>query len=322
VVNRAAGAAGGLLLDLLIGEPPLRPHPLSVFGRVMKAVEGVAYRDARAAGVVHAGAGVLVGGLAGSALRSTAASTYLAVAPRALTAAAREVATALEHGDIDGARGRLLSLVGRDTDGFGEKDIARAAIESVAENTVDAVVAPALFGAIGGAPFALAYRAVNTMDASVGYRNDRYTNYGWASARLDDVANYVPARVTVGLVMAVRPRRRGEIWRAVREDAPGHPSPNAGPAEAAFAAALGLELGGVNSYAGRIEHRPALGRGRAPAGGDIGAAIRLCRDVTLALTAGLLALGLTAGRRADPGFCALGGLSAPQVHRISRRGRR
>ena len=285
-----------MVVDLLIGEPPIRPHPLVVFGRVMARVERLVYRDTRSAGVLHAAAGLLIGAGAGLALRSTTAATYLAVAPRALDEAARVVERALEAGDIERARAELRGLVGRDTEELTEGEIARAVIESVAENTVDAIVAPALFAAVGGAPLALAYRAANTMDAGVGYRNERYGNYGWASARLDDVANFVPARVTAGLVAAVRPSRRREIWRAVRDDAPGHPSPNAGVAEAAFAAALGIRLGGVSSYAGRVEHRPGLGHGRDATGADIRAARRLCRDVTLALAAGLGAAGLASHR--------------------------
>jgi adenosylcobinamide-phosphate synthase len=154
------------------------------------------------------------------------------------------------------------------------------------------VVAPALWGTLFGAPGALGYRAVNTMDASVGYRNDRYDDYGWASARLDDVANFVPARLTALLVAGVRPRSAGAVWRAVRRDAPAHPSPNSGVAEAAFAAALGLRLGGVNSYGATSEVRPQLGDGRLPDATDIGRAAALCRDVTY----GLVALLLTVAR--------------------------
>ena len=129
------------------------------------------------------------------------------------------------------------------------------------------------------------------MDATVGYRNDRYEEYGWASARLDDVANFIPARLTAALVAAARPRSAGAVWRAVRQDAPFHPSPNAGVAEAAFAAALGVRLGGVNTYGGRTERRPQLGTGRAPDARDILAAVTLCRDVTYALVVSLIGLG-------------------------------
>ena len=218
------------------------------------------------------------------ALRTTLA-TYVSVAHRALSAAGTAVAHALSDDDLPRARLLLTSLVGRATADLDAAEVSRAVVESVAENTVDAVVAPALWGALAGAPGALGYRAVNTMDATVGYRNERYERYGWASARLDDLANFIPARLTAVLVVAARPRSALAVWQAVRHDAPAHPSPNSGVAEAAFAAALGLRLGGSNTYGDRIEQRPALGRGRPPEIGDIGAAVGLCRDVTNGLLA-------------------------------------
>jgi adenosylcobinamide-phosphate synthase len=225
------------------------------------------------------------------AVRSTTLATYLAVAGRGLRDAAADVAAPLEAGDVEAARRRLPSLVGRDVSGLDAKEVARAVVESLAENTVDAVVAPALWAAAAGAPGALGYRAVNTLDAMVGHRSTRYARYGWASARLDDVANWVPARVTAVLVAVVRPRRAGAVWMAVRSQARAHPSPNAGVAEAAFAAALGLRLGGPNRYGDRVELRPSLGVGRPAEPGDIAPAAALSRDVTLALAAVLLAAG-------------------------------
>jgi adenosylcobinamide-phosphate synthase len=240
---------------------------------------------------------VSLGVAAGKAVRSTAVSAYVAVAGRALAEAASEVGSALAAGDLALARTLLPALVGRDPSNLDEKEIARAAVESVAENTVDAIVAPALWGLALGAPGALGYRAVNTLDAMVGHHSPRYERYGWASARADDVANWVPARVTAGLVVAARPSAGRAVWRAVREDAPGHPSPNSGVAEAAFAAALGLRLGGENRYGGRVEVRPSLGDGRPPEPGDIEAAVRLSRDVTAALVAVLVTAGALASRR-------------------------
>jgi adenosylcobinamide-phosphate synthase len=187
--------------------------------------------------------------------------------------------------------------VGRDPAGMDENEMARAVVESVAENTVDAVVAPAFWAAIGGAPGALGYRAVNTMDAMVGHRTTRYLSYGWASARLDDAAGYLPARLTAALVAGVRPGRAAAVWRAVNSQAPGHPSPNAGVAEAAFAAALGLRLGGCNRYGERVEHRPWLGQGRPAARSDIRPAVQLSDDVNWLLTAILAAAGLAARRK-------------------------
>ena len=208
--------------------------------------------------------GVGLGGFAGVVTRSTALATYVAVAGRALGEAAGQVDEALAAGRLDRARSLLPALVGRDPDGLDEKEVCRAVIESVAENTVDAVVAPALWAAVLGAPGALGQRAVNTMDAMVGHRDDRYLNYGWAAARLDDVVAWVPARVTVGLVMASRPRHAGAVARVVRRDAGRHPSPNSGVAEAAFAAALGLRLGGPSRY-GDAGRGPSIA-GRRPAG--------------------------------------------------------
>ena len=218
---------------------------------------------------------------------STAVATWLAVAGRELAAAASHVASALGAGDLDGARSLLPALVGRDPSGLDEKELARAVVESVAENTVDAVVAPALWAAVAGPAGALGYRAVNTLDAMVGHRSSRHRHYGWASARLDDVAGWIPARVTAGLVAAVRPRAAPAVWAAVRAQAPAHPSPNAGVAEAAFAAALGLRLGGENRYGATVEIRPPLGTGRPAETGDIGRAVALSRDVSFALAGAL-----------------------------------
>lgn len=298
--RRAGAAAAGVLADLALGEPPVSPHPVRAFGDLMTAVEGRLWADDRARGVLHAALGVAVAGAAGATLRSTAAATYLAVAGRGLRDAAGLVGEALGRGDLATARDRVRALVGRDTADLGEEEIARAVVESVAENTVDAVVAPALAGALGGAAGALAYRGVNTLDSTVGYRDGRYLRYGWASARLDDLANWLPARVTAVLVAAVRPSSASEVWRAVRVDAPAHPSPNAGVAEAAFAAALGLQLGGTNAYAGRVERRARLGRGRAAATDDIAAACRLSRDVSAALAAALAAASLGCGVATRP----------------------
>ena len=274
-----SAVAAGLLADRLFGEPPAPVHPVVAFGRLMGRVERLLYRDSRAAGVAHAAVGCGVGVAAGRLVGSTAVATWVAVAGRALGAAAGAVGDALEAGDLAGARAVLPALVGRDPSALDEKEIARAVVESVAENTVDAVLAPVLWAAALGAPGALGYRAVNTLDAMVGHHSARYEHYGWASARLDDVAGWVPARVTAALVAGVRPASAGAVWAAVRTQAPAHPSPNAGVAEAAFAAALGLRLGGENRYGDRVELRPPLGTGRPAEAGDIARAVALSRDV-------------------------------------------
>jgi adenosylcobinamide-phosphate synthase len=289
--SRALAVAGGILADLVLGEPIIEPHPVRVFALAMERVERTLYRPRRSAGVAHAAAGVGLGVAAGALVGSTTVATYISVAHRALSEAGLAVAGALVEGDLPLARRLLPALVGRDPAGLDAAEISRAVVESLAENTVDAVVAPALWGVLFGARGTLGYRAVNTMDATVGYRNDRYLDYGWASARLDDVANYIPARLTAALVVAARPRAASAVWRAVRHDAPAHPSPNSGVAEAAFAAALGLRLGGVNTYGSRTEERPQLGRGRPPVGTDITATVTLCRDVAYGLLALLLAVG-------------------------------
>lgn len=291
--RHARGAAWGLLLDLALGDPPDRAHPVAWFGSAMTAWERLAYGDSRRAGLAYAAVGTGLGLAAGRVLPSTAVASGIAVAGRGLRAAAGSIADELQRGDLDCARERLPSLVGRDPSDLDAGEIVRAVVESVAENTVDAVVAPALWAAAAGAPGVLAHRAVNTMDAMVGYRNDRYGRYGWAAARLDDAAAWLPARATALLVAAVRPAATTSILRAVRDQAPAHPSPNSGVAEAAFAAALGVRLGGVNRYGERVEERPHLGAGAPPGCSDISRACSLSRDVTVALCLALAALGRT-----------------------------
>lgn len=296
---RLAGSAAGYLLDQLFGEPPARFHPLPAFGQLMAQIEGRLYRDDRLAGVGYTGCGTGTGLLVGLVLRSTAGATFLACGGRALATAADAVERALCHGDLATARDDVRSLVGRDTEHLGEDEIARAAVESVAENTVDAVIAPLFFSVIAGGPGALGYRAANTLDALVGYRSPRYERFGWASARLDDLLSFVPARLTALLVLLVRPWRAADVVRVVRRDAGAHPSPNAGVAEAAFAAALGLRLGGDNTYGGVTETRPCLGDGRAPYRTDIARAVRLSRHVGAAgaLGAAIVSLCLRAQHR-------------------------
>lgn len=290
---RPLGSAAGIVLDRFFGEPPVSMHPVVHFGEFMERFVRRSYRDARMPGVIHAVVGVSIGLGAGKLIRSTSVATEIAVGANSLWAAAHEVGAALERDDIEHARALLPTLVGRDPHDLDESEIARAVVESVAENTVDAVIAPALWAALAGAPGACGYRAVNTMDAMVGHHSSRYENYGWASARLDDVANWVPARCTAALVALVRPTARAEIRRAVITQAPAHPSPNAGVVEAAFAAALGLRLGGRNNYYGeRVEDRPMLGRGRGAQATDIASAVRLSRDVTNALAALLGLVGI------------------------------
>jgi len=286
--RNALAAALGLSLDALLGDPPNRVHPVAWFGTAMTALEQRVWRDSRSRGAAFCGVGVAIGAVAGLVVRSVAASTAVSVAGRMLGSVAVGVAAPLARGDLDGARAQLPSLVGRRASGLDHTEVARATIESVAENSVDAVVAPLFWAVVGGAPGTLAYRAVNTLDAMVGHHSDRYELFGWASARLDDIMNWVPARITAALVMAARPRSARKVLRVIRRDAPAHPSPNSGVAEAAFAAALDVQLGGVNRYENRTEDRGTLGDGRKPKADDIASAVKLLRDVRIAASVGLV----------------------------------
>jgi adenosylcobinamide-phosphate synthase len=295
----AAGIALGVLADALAGDPQ-RGHPVALFGRAAAALEERAYADRRWAGAVFALTGVAAtAGPAGAAARLarrrpyarlalTAAATWTVTGARSLAAEAARIRDALAAGDLAAARRRLPHLCGRDPQDLDACAIARAVVESVAENTSDAIVAPLLWGALAGPAGLAGYRAINTLDAMVGHHSERYEHFGWAAARTDDVANWMPARVTALLTAACAPAVGGApvaAWRVATRDGPRHPSPNAGWCEAAFAGALGVRLGGSLSYAGRAEHRPVLGEGRPPAAGDITRAIRLSRAVTAAATA-------------------------------------
>lgn len=293
---RSLGAALGLGLDRALGEPPAPWHPVARFGETMTRVERATYTDSRAAGVAYAAGGIAAGGIVGRAL-PVAAVVGLSVAGRELRLAAQRVLDALLAGDLDSARELVPALVGRDPSALGESGLAAAVIESLAENTVDAVVAPVFWAVLGGGAGAGAYRAVNTMDAMVGHRNPRYERYGWATARVDDVANFVPARLTAALVAAACPSRVRAIRECIRTHAPAHPSPNAGVAEAAFAAALRVELGGPLRYGDRHEDRPRLGSGPRPQPEDIVAAITLASRVELLLAGSLLVAAALSGRR-------------------------
>ncbi|MFC8199492.1 cobalamin biosynthesis protein [Streptomyces sp. NPDC057298] len=311
----AYGAAAGLLGDLLLGDPR-RGHPVAAFGRAAGAVERVLWRDHRGWGALHtavcAGGAVALAVAADRSVRTsrtasvalTAAATWAVVGGTSLGREARAIGGALDAGDVDVARERLPHLCGRDPQALDADGIARAVVESVAENTSDAVVGALVWGAVAGVPGLVGFRAVNTLDAMVGHRSARHRRYGWASARLDDVAGWPGARLTAALATVAGGDPRGAV-RAWRADAGRHPSPNAGPVEASFAGALGVRLGGTLSYGGRVEHRPVLnGPGRAVRVADIERAVRLSRRVSLlalgASVAGrLLARGLlTKGRTA------------------------
>lgn len=298
---RSAGLLAGYLADIVFADPA-RWHPVAGFGRLALVVEQKTYADSRRRGTAHlvacVGPVLVAGVLSQRWVRRwqgpvVAGLTWVVLGGASLRREARGLAAALDAGELAAARRRLPSLCGREPAGLDGPELARATIESLAENTADAVVAPLWWGAVAGMPGLLGYRAVNTLDAMVGHRSVRYRRFGWAAARLDDLANVVPARLTAGLTVAVAPlvgADAGGAWRTWRRDGRRHPSPNGGQCEAAFAGALGLRLGGRNVYAGRVEDRPSLGDGRPPAPADVARAARLAAVV--ALTAAMLCAGL------------------------------
>lgn len=295
------GLAVGLVLDRAVGDPR-RGHPVAAFGRVAEISERTLYADDRARGAVHAA--LLVGGAtalgavaeratpgASARMLVTAAATWAVVGGTSLRHEATAMSSLIGAGDLPAARARLSHLCGRDATDLDANGLARATVESVAENTSDAHVGPLVWGSAFGVPGLLGYRAVNTLDAMVGHRSDRYLHFGWASARADDVANLLPARLAAALATVLAPvvgGRPAQAWTAWRRDGGKHPSPNAGRVEAAFAGALGRRLGGPLTYAGRLDPRTTLGDGPTPSPADIVRAARLSDAVTTA--AGVLAV--------------------------------
>ena len=321
--GRAAGLLLGVALDAVLADPR-RGHPVAAFGAAAARAEARLWADRRAPGVALvtscvapvAAAGLAAQRLARGSPAASAVATALAawtvLGGASLAAEALAIGRALEAGDLAAARRVLPALCGRDPDLLDAAELARAAVESVAENTSDAVVAPLLWGAAFGLPGLLGYRAVNTLDAMVGHRSPRYARFGWAAARLDDVANLVPARVTGLLAVALAPAVGGSPQRALRtlrRDGGKHPSINAGRCEAAFAGALDVRLGGPNSYQGRTEQRGLLGQGAPPAGPDIARAVRLSRLVSGAAVLVAAGLALFGGLRGvvPPGQHSTGG---------------
>lgn len=305
------GILAGYLADLMLADPR-RGHPVAGFGWCATRLENITYRDSRAAGVAHTS--VLVGLLAvggavlqrrvrgGAGLALTAAATWATLGGTTLARTGSAMADLLAAGDIDAGCALLPSLCGRDPAALDADGLARAACESVAENTSDAQVAPLLWAAVGGVPGVLAYRGINTLDAMIGHRSARYAQFGWAAARTDDVANLVPARLTGLLTVLCAPLAGGSASgaaRAWRRDAARHPSPNAGVPEAAFAGALGVQLGGPTQYRHELQIRPTLGDGPAPGVGELRRAVRLSRLVQTAALLAALAIS-AAGRTGRP----------------------
>lgn len=277
ILNHLAAVTLAFFLDLVIGDPPRWPHPVKWMGSVIAFLDKRLNRGRyiRLKGILmlitvlfivvsvtafsvyvgyqlHPAAGIIWEGV----LISTA------VAQKSLKEAAAAVYEPLHKGGLLEARVKLSYIVGRDTENLPESEIVRGTVETVAENTSDGITAPLFWGLIGGAVPALAYRAINTCDSMVGYRNDRYREFGWASAKLDDLANWIPSRLTAAaMLLSMKPKHHSLrqaaaiVWR----DAIKHPSPNSGWGEAAVAALLGVQLGGTNYYQGAISRRAKMG---------------------------------------------------------------
>lgn len=288
------------VLDLLIGDPRWLPHPVRIMGRAIITVEsllreiliGISHHHSRH--FFEKGAGILlVVIIAGSTFtlfyivnsillltfHFSLLTSYLSLlvmvylisttlATKGLIDSVRGVIEVLKNGDIEAARRNLGYIVSRDTNNLEEECILRATIESLSENTSDGIIAPLFYFVIGGLPLAMTYKAINTMDSMVGYKNDKYRHFGWAAARLDDIANYIPARIT-GILIAVSSfivfRSLFIAYRSLKimfRDGRKHLSPNSGIPEAAIAGALGIRLGGPSTYGGLVVNKPSIGEDR------------------------------------------------------------
>jgi adenosylcobinamide-phosphate synthase len=275
----------GFALDRALGDPA-RGHPVGGFGALATALERRTWRPRRRAGVLHVAlllaVAAWIGRRAEASLAMSVLVVWVALGGRSLERAALKMAELLRAGELSAARAHAPVLVGRDPRELDAHELCRATIESVAENTADALVGALLWGALAGAPGVAMYRAANTLDAMIGHRGPRYERFGWAAARLDDLLTWPAARLTALLAVLTAPFAGADIraaLRIARRDGACHPSPNAGLIEAAFAGALGVRLGGANRYATHTEHRPPLGDGRAPSIEDIARAVRLSRLV-------------------------------------------
>ena len=305
--------AAAYVLDWLIGDPAWLPHPVRWMGRSIQGGEAALRRVVRTprgelfgglilslaiVGIFGAGSWLLLLGLRDWDRRlALIVALYLAVttlATRSLLDEARAVETLLAEGDLVAARRQVARIVGRDTQELDEPGVTRAVIETLAESASDGIVAPMFYLALGGVPAALAYKAVNTLDSMIGHRGDRYEFFGKFAARLDDAANFVPARLTAGLLVTAAWILKFD-WlgaaRILRRDGAKHASPNAGRPEAAMAGALGVRLGGTNYYEGEAHHGQELGDAGRPLDGR---ALRDARRLTAGVSWLMLAWSLSA----------------------------
>ncbi len=309
LTSRACGLAAGLLADALLGDPA-RHHPVAWFGSWAHWLEQRMHADDRIRGAAYFMA-VLTPLAVGSVVLEresrrhpvahaafTALCTWAVVGAHSLAREGNLMADRLDVDDLDGARARLGNLCGRDPSHLDHEELARAAVESMAENTADAAVASIWWGAIGGIPGLVLHRGINTLDAMVGHRTPRHARFGTVSARVDDLADLLPARITGLTACLLAPFVGGSTrtsLRIMRRDAHRHPSPNGGWCESAWAGALGVQLGGENVYSSRTETRPLLGDGPRPRSPELRRAARLVGGVTAGTgTAAVLTLLATA----------------------------
>ena len=303
-MHRSAGIAFAAAADELLGDPA-RWHPVAGFGAVAGAAERRLYRDSRAAGTVHTALLVAPPAVIALALERRlspgrrallmAVAAWIGLGGRTLRRTAARMADLVDADEIEAARRLAPALVARRPDALDGPELVRAAVESLAENTADAVGGPLVWGAIAGPAGAIGHRAVNTLDAMVGYHSPRYERFGWCAARLDDAVNWPVARATAAATVAAAGlcgERPGQALAAWRRDGASHPSPNAGRAEAAFAGALGITLGGHNDYDGVIERRPLLGDGPRPDTAVLRRAVRLSAVTSYLLVAAATAVAM------------------------------
>jgi len=302
--------AAAFTLDLILGDPPTWPHPVRWMGHATRILDpplrrwigrpfaaGLLLVMILVPGVWAAGFGLSTGAGRLSPVLGLVVEVVIlwtCLSTRSLHTAAMGVQRALVREDLGAARQAVAMIVGRETAHLDAEGVSRAAVETVAENLVDGVIAPIFFALLGGAPLALAYKMVNTLDSMVGYRSPRYLHFGRPAARLDDAANFLPARLSVPLIVGpawILFGRGREAWRTARRDGRRHLSPNSGWPEAAFAGALGVRLGGPNRYHGQTVCKPDIGTGHRPV--RVTDIARAC-DLMLAsaLGAALMAVGL------------------------------
>ncbi len=274
------------ILDFYLGDPRWLPHPVIAMGKAISFFEPVFRKIVKSPLVAGAGFSLFLILSAwaiawaivflGSMISKTVSDIlqvlllFFCFSSKSLEKAAMEVFKALQENNIDKARQKVGMIVGRQTDKLDETAITRAGIETVAENFVDGFLSPLFFALIGGAPLAIAYKMINTLDSMVGYKNDTYLLFGRFSARIDDVANYIPARLSLGIVFLscflFSPRAAVRALKTGFSQGRAHKSPNAGFPEAAFAGALCIRLGGPNAYHGRVVEKPYIGKGFADPG--------------------------------------------------------